>query len=140
MAINNTARVAIHTAATAAAGVSASPIPFSDSALLIPIQTAMITAIYKAYDQDIADGVVAGALKATATSSIGKGIAGNLIKFIPGVGTVAGAIINGGVAVTLTEAIGYGVANAFENKSDDQTIDIMQVLYDIIFNFKKNYN
>ena len=137
MAIKSGAHAAIHTAAVAAAGVSASPIPFSDSALLIPIQTTIIATIYKLYDEEVTEGVITGALKATATSVVGKGVAGNLLKLIPGIGSVAGAAINGSVAVSLTEFIGFGVANAFENKTEDRTIDLMEILNDIIFNFNK---
>nr|QJS06529.1 GTPase [Arthrobacter sp.] len=137
MAIRTSAQVAIHTASVAAAGVSASPIPFSDSALLVPIQTTMIIAIYKAYDQEVSEGFLQGALKATAASAIGKGIAGNLLKMIPVVGTVAGGVINAGISVAFTEAIGFGVANAFENSTDDNSLDILAVLRDIAFNFKK---
>lgn len=137
MAIEKNAHIAIHTASVAAAGVSASPIPFSDSALLIPIQTTMIMAIYKAYGQEVSEGLIKGAVRSVAVSAIGKGVAGNLLKLIPGIGTVTGGVINGGVAVALTEAIGFGVANAFENESEDNSLDILAVLQDILFNFKK---
>lgn len=137
MAILSQAHAAIHTASLAAAAVSASPIPFSDSALLIPLQTTMIVAIYKAYDQEISEGLLTGALKATTVSTIGKSITGNILKMIPGVGTVVGGVINAGVAVAFTEAIGFGVANAFENNSEDKSLDILEVLKDIGLNFKK---
>lgn len=137
MTIRPGARRAIHIAATSSAGVAASPIPFSDSALLIPIQTTMIATIYKVYDEEITEGVITGALKATATSAVGKGLAGNLIKLVPGVGSAVGMVINGSVAVALTEAIGFGVANAFENKTQDNTIELMEILVDIVSNFNK---
>ena len=92
----------IHTATTGAAAVSASPIPFSDSALLIPIQTTMIVGLYKANGYNISQGVVTGALKSTLISGFGKAAAGNLLKFIPVVGSVAGGLINAGVAVAFT--------------------------------------
>ena len=97
----------------------------------------MITAIYKAYDQEISEGFISGAVKSTMVSTIGKSIAGNLLKMIPGIGTVAGGAINAGVAVAFTEAIGFGVANAFEKNTDDKTVDIIEVLTDIGSNFKK---
>ena len=137
LAIRDSAHVAIHTAAVAAATVSASPIPFSDAALLIPIQTTMIMAIYKAYGQEISEGLLSGAIKSTLVSTIGKSAVGNILKMIPGVGTIMGGVINAGVAVTFTEAMGFGVANAFEKNTDDKTVDIMEVLTDIGSNFKK---
>ena len=43
MKLTSTEHTIIHTAATAAATTAASPIPFSDAALLFPIQITMIT-------------------------------------------------------------------------------------------------
>lgn len=137
MAISKEAHIAIHTASIAAAGVSTSPIPFSDAALLIPIQTTMITALYKVYGQNISEGLIKGAVQATTMSTLGKSAAGNLMKLIPGVGTLAGAAINAGVAVSFTEALGFGVANALENDTEDNTLDIIEVIKDIGLNFKK---
>lgn len=74
MAIEKNAHIAIHTASVAAAGVSASPVPFSDSALLVPIQTTMIMAIYKTYGEEISEGLVQGAVSSLAVSAIGKGL------------------------------------------------------------------
>lgn len=137
MAINKNAQIAIHTAATAAAGVSASPIPFSDSALLIPIQITMISAIYKAYGQSVSEGFISGAVKSTMVSTLGKGIAGNLLKMVPGIGTIAGTMINGSVAVAFTEAIGFGVANELEHGTEDKTLNIAEIIERIIKEFTK---
>ncbi|WVE60125.1 hypothetical protein VXJ28_00275 (plasmid) [Enterococcus faecium] len=65
MELTSTEHKIIHTASGAAAATAASPIPFSDAALLIPIQTTMITGLYKANGANISRGVVDGALKAT---------------------------------------------------------------------------
>ena len=94
-------------------------------------------AIYKAYGQEISEGLLSGAIKSTLVSTIGKSAVGNILKMIPGVGTIMGGVINAGVAVTFTEAMGFGVANAFEKNTDDKTVDIMEVLTDIGSNFKK---
>ena len=40
---------------------------------------------------------------------LGKSLAGNLLKWIPGFGTAAGAIINGTVAATITTTLGYAL-------------------------------
>ena len=92
MKLTSAEHTIIHTASVAAAATAASPIPFSDAALLIPIQTTMITGLYKANGANISRGVVDGALKATIVSSLGKSLAGNLLKLIPGVGTIAGEL------------------------------------------------
>lgn len=36
-------------------------------------------------------------------------VAGSLLKFIPGLGTIAGAAINAGVAVSITASLGYAL-------------------------------
>lgn len=137
MAIKSSAQVAIHTASVAAATVSASPIPFSDAALLIPIQITMITAIYKAYDREISEGIIKGALTATTASAFAKSLIGNVIKMIPVLGSAAGAVLNAGVAVGFTEAIGFSIANAFEADKLDSTDDLMKILKDTMMNYKK---
>ena len=91
MAIRSSAQVAIHTASVAAATVSASPIPFSDAALLVPIQTTMIPAIYKAYGREISEGIIKGAVTATTASAFAKSLIGNVIKMVPILGTAAGS-------------------------------------------------
>ena len=42
-------------------------------------------------------------------SMLGKTVAGNLLKLIPGFGTAVGAAINAGVASTITYALGYAL-------------------------------
>ncbi len=137
MAIRSSAQAAIHTASVAAATVSASPIPFSDAALLVPIQTTMITAIYKAYGREISEGIIKGAVTATTASAFAKSLIGNVIKMVPILGTAAGSVLNAGVAVGFTEAIGFSIANAFENDKLDNTDDLMNILKDTMHTYKK---
>lgn len=42
-------------------------------------------------------------------SMLGKTVAGNLLKLIPGYGTTAGAVINAAVASTITWTLGYAL-------------------------------
>jgi len=137
MTIDKHAQAVIHTASVAAAGVSASPIPFSDAALLVPIQVSMIMGLYKVYDQSISEALVAGAAKATVVTALGKSLAGNLLKFIPGVGTIAGDALNASVAVSLTEFIGHGIAYKLQGSSDTDPLDVVSALNDIASNFHK---
>lgn len=127
----------IHTATTGAAAVSASPIPFSDSALLIPIQTTMIVGLYKANGYNISQGVVTGALKSTLISGFGKAAAGNLLKFIPVVGSIAGGLINAGVAVAFTEALGFSVAHELKGSENADIIELATVISNTMKSFKK---
>ncbi|MGF7437033.1 DUF697 domain-containing protein [Lentilactobacillus senioris] len=137
MKIKKQAQVAIHTAATAAAGVAITPIPFADAALLIPIQTVMITRIYHAYGQKVSSGAIKGVLTATTASSVGKSVVGNAFKLIPGVGTVTGAMITGSTAVAVTEGLGFAIANAFETDGIDNSNDLLKVISKYLANFTK---
>ena len=104
------AKQIIHSASVAAGSVAVSPIPFTDAALLVPIQVGMITALFKAYDQKMVIGAIRGAVWAVAATSFGRGIVGNAFKFIPGLGTVAGAAISATTAAGVTELIGWAIA------------------------------
>ena len=141
MKLTSTEHKIIHTAASAAATTAASPIPFSDAALLIPIQTTMITSLYKANGANISRGVVDGALKATMVSGLGKSLAGNLagnlLKFIPGVGTLAGGTINAGVAVGFTEALGFAIVGELRGTDNADIIDLANVIKDVLEGFTK---
>ncbi|WP_236698027.1 YcjF family protein [Lactobacillus selangorensis] len=128
MDIDPDAETAIHTATVAAGGVALTPIPFADSVLLAPIQITMIAAIYKAYDKDIANGVLKGIVTTTFASSFGSSLAGELLKFIPGLGSVAGAALNTGVAVAITEGIGYTVAKSFESGESIDPVELGEII------------
>lgn len=137
MKLTSTEHTIIHTAAAAAATTAASPIPFSDAALLIPIQATMITSLYKANGANISQGFVKGVLKATVISNFGKSLAGNLLKFIPGVGTLAGGTINAGVAVGFTEALGFAIVGELRGTDNADFIDLANVINDVLRGFTK---
>lgn len=137
MKLTSAEHTIIHTASVAAAATAASPIPFSDAALLIPIQTTMITGLYKANGANISRGVVDGALKATMISSLGKSLAGNLLKLIPGVGTFVGGTLNAGVSVAFTEALGFAVVSEFRGADNADIIDLANVIKDVFKGFTK---
>lgn len=104
------AKKAVTVTAAAAAVTGAAPIPFSDAALLVPAQVTMlvrITAIYHIPIQKAALTTVATAAVGTVgTTILGKTIVSNALKFIPGVGTVAGGAISATTAAALTTALG----------------------------------
>lgn len=137
--LTSTEHKIIHTAAAAA--TAASPIPFSDAALLIPIQTTMITSLYKANGANISQGVIDGAFKANLISGLGKSLArnltGNLLKFIPGVGTIAGGTINATVSVAFTEALGIEVVRKLRGADNADIIDLANVINDVVNGFTK---
>ncbi len=115
------ARRVIHQSVAVAAGVGATPIPFSDAALLVPTQVSMIARITAAY------GLPAGRSKALATvastvltggaTMAGRYLVTSLIKFVPG-GAIAGSAISGTVAATLTRAVGAAWMSVCEHAID----------------------
>lgn len=104
------AQAVVVTATTAAAAAGATPIPFSDCAILIPTQVAMIASIAVVFGIDVNKSIIASFLSATLGTSgatlLGKTVVTNIIKAIPGLGTVAGATISAATAGVLTTAIG----------------------------------
>ena len=104
------AQAAIATATLAAAGEGAAPIPFSDCALLIPTQLGMIASITAIFGFDISKSILTAFLSSTlgagGATLLGKTVVSNLVKLIPGVGTVAGGAISAATAGLLTAALG----------------------------------
>lgn len=98
--------------ATAAAsfGEGYIPVPFSDCAVLIPTQIAMIAAITAIYGVNVSEGMIKGfvtSLVGTAGATFaGKTIVSTIFKLIPVVGTAIGGTISGTTAALLTTALG----------------------------------
>ena len=103
------ARAFVKGAAVSAAAAGATPIPFSDAALLVPIQTGMMAKIAAIFGLGIRKGTLstlAGtAFTAGGVTQAGRYLVTNLLKFVPG-GNVAAGTIQAGVASSLTWAIG----------------------------------
>lgn len=109
------------TASTAAGGaVSAIPLPFADAAILVPVESGLVTALRKIYgipDGDDAQKIMDTILE-VGTASIAAKAAISALKAIPGV-NLAGEVINAIVAAAIVAAaivaaIGEGSAFVFE--------------------------
>ena len=115
-------RVVIGAAAVAAAA-GASPIPFSDAALLVPIQIGMLAAISASFGVELSKAffrtLVAAMAGTTGATFAGRAIVSNLLKFIPGVGSVAGGAISATTAAGLTTALGELYIVVLAKLSDD---------------------
>lgn len=112
------AQAAVATAAIAATGEGAAPIPFSDCALLIPTQLGMIASITVIFGFDVNKSIITALLSSTigagGATLLGKTVVSNLLKFIPGVGTVAGGAISAGTAGVITAALGEAYIGVME--------------------------
>lgn len=112
------AQAAIATAALTATGEGAAPIPFSDCALLIPTQIGMIATITVIFGFDVNKSILTALISSTigagGATVLGKTIVSNLLKFIPGAGTVAGGAISAGTAGVITAALGEAYVAVME--------------------------
>ncbi|WP_231171486.1 YcjF family protein [Helicobacter pylori] len=134
----------IHVAAGAAGAAGLIPIPFGDALAIVPIQAGMIYKMNDAFGMDLEDSVatslITGLLAVTAIGQTAKTIVANLIKFIPGVGSVVGAVISGATATVITEGIGFAYLKALEACFNDETGEVELPAMDTIkFLFKENY-
>ncbi len=103
-------RIAVGTAATAAAGLGAAPVPFSDAVGIIPIQITMLATISAFFGIDVTKGflttLVGGTFTTLSGTMAGRALVGSFLKFFPGAGSIAGGLVSGGVAAALTTAFG----------------------------------
>jgi uncharacterized protein (DUF697 family) len=121
--------VALAVVATAITG--AIPIPFADMPVLIGEQVTMMATICGVFHINIKkDGLkalVAAAIGAGGAGVVGKTIATNLLKLVPGPGTVAGGVVSAGTAGVITLAIGKAFievckANKMGKLSEDEIL------------------
>jgi uncharacterized protein (DUF697 family)/GTP-binding protein EngB required for normal cell division len=99
------ARAAVAASSVAAAGIGAVPIPVPDAVVLMPVQLGMLASINAIFGVDI-DGhrgvnLIHGLVGQGGIAVVGRQIAANLLKVIPGV-----SLINASVAAALTAALG----------------------------------
>jgi uncharacterized protein (DUF697 family)/GTP-binding protein EngB required for normal cell division len=110
-AMKSGARKIVHYGAAAAAGVGASPIPGSDAPLIAAAQSTMIYKISTEFELDLPKSIltstITGILGVTALAQVGRAVVANALKFIPGVGSLAGGAISATTAFSLTEAVGH---------------------------------
>lgn len=108
-----------------AALIGVTPIPFSDAALLIPLQIRMIariSALYGISDSDIGSHIMA-LMAPFGASFVGKTIVSGLLKLVPGVGTMAGGAIAGSTAAAITRAMGNLYVRSLEKACADLPLD-----------------
>ena len=104
------AQVSVATAVAAAIATGASPIPLSDAALLIPVQVSMIAGITAIFGLNVSKSCLTAFVSSTIGTAgatvLGKTAVSNILKLMPGIGSVAGGAISGTTAGMLTAALG----------------------------------
>lgn len=102
-------KIVIAAAATTAAATGATPIPFSDVALLAPIEIGMLAGISVCFGLKVSDALLSTLLSSITGVSIatlsGKAFVTWALK-ATGVGYILGAAISGLTATTLTTTMG----------------------------------
>ncbi len=112
--------------------------------LLHPFKQGMIYKMNDAFGVKMKDSVatslITGLLGFTPIGQTAKTIVANLIKCIPGVGSVVGAIISGTTAAVITEGIGFAYLKALETCFNDEIGEVKLPAMDTIIPlFKESY-
>jgi uncharacterized protein (DUF697 family) len=106
---NEARKIVMATAGTAAA-TGATPIPFADAMVLVPLQIGMLAKITSTFGLSLSasflSAIVAAAAGTTGATIAGRAIVSNLLKLIPGAGTVIGGTISAATAGAVTTALG----------------------------------
>lgn len=130
----NRAHKLVAAAATAAATAAAVPVPFSHALAIVPIQITMLAGISACFGLDVSKGflgtVIGGTFSSLAGTLGGRATMGSLLKFFPGIGSVAGGIVSAAVATALTVAFGeayIGTLQALLNDDPDRQLSGKEV-------------
>ncbi len=134
----------IHVASGAAGAVGLSPIPFSDMPLIAGVQMTMIYKMNRVFevslDKTAFMTLCTGLLGFTTIGQTAKTIVANLIKCIPGAGSVVGAVISGTTVAAITEGIGFACLKVLEKCFNDETGEVKLPAVDTITSlFKESY-
>ncbi|MGN8485312.1 YcjF family protein [Helicobacter pylori] len=130
----------IHVASGLAGTAGAIPIPFSDALAIAPIQAGMIYKMNDAFGMDLEESVAASLITGLlGVTAIGQGARAfvNMIKFVPGLGSVAG----GATAAVITEGVGFAYLKVLEKCFNDEMgeVNLPDEVGMITSLFKENY-
>ncbi|WRF80138.1 50S ribosome-binding GTPase [Helicobacter pylori] len=117
----------IHVASGAAGTAEASPIPFSDIPLITGVQKRMIHEMNDAFEVSLGKSATPTFItEISSVTAIGQGARAfvNMIKFVPGLGSVVGGAISGITAVVITEGIGFAYLKVLEKCFNDETGEV----------------
>lgn len=116
--------------------IGASPIPFSDAPLLVGAQLSMlahVTAIFGlSVEKAVLTAIISSVAGVSGTTLGGKTLVSNLLKMIPGLGTVTGGAISASVASMMTIALGLAYISVLkyiveeENKGNEVSTETIK--------------
>jgi uncharacterized protein (DUF697 family)/GTP-binding protein EngB required for normal cell division len=97
-------------ASASAAAVAATPIPFSDALLIVPIQVTMLAGITTTFGLSFPNTFLSTLLASIVTGAgatiIGRTLVSSLLKLLPGVGSLTGGAIAAPTAAAITAGFG----------------------------------
>ncbi len=115
------AKQIVKAASASALTTGLTPIPFSDAAILVPIQIAMIARVTAAYGLTVPTSklaaLVGSLMLSSGATTAGRWIVSSALRFAPG-GQIPAAAISGTVAATLTSAVGRAWIEVCERMLD----------------------
>ena len=128
-AMKEGARKVVHVASVAAGTAGASPIPGSDAPIIAAIQSTMVYKINADFELDADSSkmtsVLTGIMGVTALAQVGKAVVSNVLKLIPGAGTLIGGAISAATAIGITEAVGHAYIAVLEKFYDKEKGEVI---------------
>lgn len=91
----------------------------------------MMARLHKLFDQKFSENMGETLTRELVIVGLGRSAVRNVMKFIPALGTVAGAAVNAVVASTITGALGW-VTVKMLNEGED--------IFDDVLSFKNQFN
>lgn len=105
-------------------GVGFTPIPFADATLLVPTQLGMLAHLTMLFGVDMDENMLLALLTAlggtTGATHLGRGIVSQVLKMVPGAGTLMGGLISGTTAALVTTSLGYSYIAVLANYTKAQ--------------------
>lgn len=129
------AKKIITASASSALATGATPIPFSDAAILIPLQIGMIARLTAAYGSRLASAqlasLVGSLMLSSGATTAGRWMVSSLLRVVPG-GQPAAMVISGSVAASMTTAMGWAWVAVLEKylvKGDLTDVDSVRKVF-----------
>ena len=139
------ARLVVNTASASAGAAAAVPLPLSNLFTLAPVQLGMLAGVNATFglkfSQTYLQAVVASALGVAGTGYATRTIASALLKFVPGLGSVAGGAIAATTASALTAAMGHAYIRALRlslERAGDRPMDAGQLAAEFEEQFRRS--
>ena len=130
----------IASAAAAAGLAGVAPIPLADTIPITAAQIRMVIALGKVFDFTISESAAKSVLSIMTAQTVGRTVFANLIKAIPGAGTIVGGVVASATASAITTALGKVVSEDFYKISvGEQPDNISAAAKDLGKLFSKNY-